>query len=53
VRRYSCHRWPRLRILGKVQFCGGLFETRDPELMALIEANIAYGAEIMQVVTIS
>ena len=49
VRRYRCERWPRLGIGGKVRFRNGLFETDDPELIALVESNIAYGAQILQV----
>jgi hypothetical protein len=49
TRRYVCQRWPRLRIAGKVRFRNGIFETADPELIALVEANIAYGAQILPV----
>jgi hypothetical protein len=38
-----------LRIGGKVRFCEGFFETRDPELMALVERNELYGAQILQI----
>jgi hypothetical protein len=49
IRRYKCEQLPRLRIGGKVRFCEGFFETRDPELIALVEKNELYGAQILQV----
>jgi hypothetical protein len=49
TRRYKCEQLPRLRIGGKVRFCEGFFETRDPELIALVERNELYGAQILQV----
>jgi hypothetical protein len=49
IRRYRCERWPRLRIAGNVLFRDGFFETDEPELIALVEATISYGAQILQV----
>jgi hypothetical protein len=49
LRRYKCEQLPRLRIGRKVRFCEGFFETTDPELMALVERNDLYGAQILQI----
>jgi hypothetical protein len=51
IRRYKCEQLPRLRIGGKVRFCQGFFETRDPALIALVERNELYGAHIVRVDT--
>jgi hypothetical protein len=49
IRRYACDRWPQLGIGGKVRFFEGRFETDDPKIMALIEHNEAFGAQILRV----
>lgn len=48
-RRYRCEQWPHLRLARNVRFCEGLFETKDPELIELVERNELYGAHIVRV----
>lgn len=43
---FICNRWPSLTIGARIKFQAGLFETEAPELIALIEANDAYGVHI-------
>jgi hypothetical protein len=50
-RRYRCEQWPRLRLASNVRFCEGLFETKDPELIELVERNELYGAHIVRLGT--
>ena len=45
---YVCRTWPQLTI-GKVRFCNGLFETRDPQLQRLVEKAHGFGVRIVEV----
>jgi len=47
--RYTCPRWPFLKIGKAVAFQGGVFETEDPDTIALIERADGYGLHIVPV----
>ena len=46
-RKFVCNRWPFLEIGNLIKFQNGLFVTDDPNLIATIEGNEAYGAQIV------
>lgn len=44
--RYSCSRYPYLKIGKDIHFEGGLFETEDETLQGLIQKNDSFGVHI-------
>jgi len=46
--KFSCARAPFLRLGDRVEFSAGVFETEDPELIAIVKANDWFGGKITE-----